>query len=342
MTYNISNLSLYGGRVLTGLAQGFCTSSPLVGPYIAPVVGVSCVTGGIVRYGREAFIIEDTIRARGTKPKTVSTKFGADTYTLEQHTLGYEIAIEELDAAGCLNSTNAEGLDLRKIEIANIQRKLLLGHEKEVMDLVTNPNTYEPANTGANLAALLPGALAWSSATSTPIANVLTLQSLVRRGVGCRFNAIVLGASVYERLLDHPQIVGRVAYNTSEPISAQTLARYFNVQSVMVADAVADDGTGTNASLFPDNGFLAFYSPNPGQAAVNLSASASTGNPSSFYTYASKEGLVFSPERYYDLTSNGDSADVVRAVAKMSRKVLPVSLGSTGRVSSAIYIPNVL
>lgn len=340
--YNISNLSLYGARVLTGLAQGYCTQTPLVGPAIAPIVPVSCITGGIIRYGREAFVIEDTIRAQGVKPKTVNSRFSADTYTLEQHALGYEISIEDLDAANCLTCANADGLNLRQIEIANIQRKLLLGHEREVMNLVTNTATYEASNTGANLAALLPGTLQWSAAASTPIGDVLRLQSLVRRGVGCRFNAIVVGASVYERLLDHPQIVGRVAYNTSEPISAQVLARYFNVQSVMVADAIADDGAGGNASLFPDNGFLAYFSPNPGQTMVSLGATANVANPSSFYTYMGKEGLSFTPEKYYDLTSNGDSADVVRAIAKMYRKVLPVGLGATGRVNSAIWIPSVL
>jgi hypothetical protein len=340
--YNISNLSLYGAKVLSGIAQGYCHGTPLVGAAIAPVVPVSCITGGIVRYGREAFIIEDTTRAQGVKPRTVNSKFGADTYTLEQHALGYEISIENLEAAGCLTCTNGDGLNLREIEVANIQRKLLLGHEREVMNLVTTTATYEPTNTGANLAALVPGAVQWSGATSAPIGDVLRLQSITRRLVGCRFNSIVLGASVYERLLDHPQIVGRVAYNTSEPIGAQTLARYFNVESVMVADAVADDGAGNNASLFPEAGFLAYFSPNPGKQVVNLNGTASVANPSSFYTYMGRDGLSFTPEKYYDLTSNGDSADVVRAVAKMYRRVLPVGLGATGRVSSAVYISNVL
>lgn len=341
--YNLSQLSLMGGRVLSGLAQGYCTSTPLIGLQIAPAVPVSCISGAIIRYGREAFVIENTLRAQSTKPKTISgTRLGADTYTLEQHALGYEIPIEQLDAAGCLTCNNDEGINLRQIEIANIQRKIALGHEREVMELVSNPATYETSNFGTNLNALVPGATQWGTALSTPIKDVLALQALVRKAVGCRFNSIVLGSSVYDRLLDHPQIVGRVAYNTSEPISAQTLARYFNVQSVVVADSIADDGAGNNVSLFPENGFLAFFSANPGQEYVNMKPTASVANPSSFYTYMKKEGIQFTPEKYYDLTSNGDSADVVRAVATMYRQVLPVGLGATGKVSSAAYIANVL
>jgi hypothetical protein len=75
---------------------------------------------------------------------------------------------------------------------------------------------------------------------------------------------------------------------------------------------------------------------------VNMQPTASVANPSSFYTYMKKEGIQFTPEKYYDLTSNGDSADVVRAVATMYRQVLPVGLGATGKVSSAAYISNVL
>lgn len=341
--YNLSQLSLLGGRVLSGLAQGYCTATPLIGLQIAPAVPVNCISGAIIKYGREAFIIEDTCRAQTTKPKTIAgTRFGADTYTLEQHALGYEIPIEALDAANCLTCNNDDGINLREIEIANINRKLMLGHEKEVMDLVSNPLTYETQNYGVNLNALIAGATQWGTALSTPIGNVLSLQSLIRKQVGCRFNSIVLGSSVYERLLDHPQIVGRVAYNTSEPISAQTLARYFNVQSVIVADSIADDGAGNNVSLFPENGFLAYFSANPGAEYVNMTPTASVANPSSFYTYIKKEGVQFTPERYYDLTSNGDSADVVRAVASMYRQVLPVGLGSANKVASAVFISNVL
>jgi hypothetical protein len=339
--YNISALSLYGGRVLTGLAQGYCTGSPLVGAFIAPVVPVNCITGGIIRYGKEAFVIEQTLRAQGTKPRTINSRFGADTYTLEQHALGYEISLEDLDAAGCLQCANSEGLNLREIEIAAIQRKLMLGHEAEVMNLVTAPSTYETTNYFAGITNAIAGAQNWNSATSTPIGNVLGLQSQVRRQIGCRFNSIILGASTYERLLDHPQIVGRIAYNTSDAIGTDAIAKYFGVRSVMVADSVAADANGNLASIFPDNAFLGFYSPNPGQSVVNLNPTSNVANPSSFYTYMKQGGLQFSQEKYYDITSNGDSADVVRAVGMQSRKVLPVGLGGTGRVSSAIYIANV-
>jgi hypothetical protein len=340
--YSIANLALFGGKVLGNLAQGYCADQTLVGAMIAPVVPVACITGGIVRYGKEAFIVENTLRAQGTKPRTVNSNFGADTYTLEQHALGYEISIEDLNAAGCLTCANQSAINIREIEISNIQRKLLLGHEKEVFDLVTSAATYEATNFFATTAAAIPGALGWNSANSTPIDNVLTLQSVVRRQIGCRFNSIVLGASVYERLMSHPQIVGRIAYNTSEAIGVDVLKRFFNVQSVLVADAVADDGTGNLVSLFPDNAFLGYHSPNPGLAAVNLTASSNLARPSSFYTYMQTSGIEFTSEKYYDLTSNGDSADVVRSVAKQFRKVLPVGLGNTGKVSSAVYIQNVL
>lgn len=328
---------------MSGLAQGYCSDTPLVGAKIAPIVNVPCQTGSIIRYGRDSFVIEDTLRAKTTKPKTTGgVSLGADTFTLEHHTLAYEIPFEDLDAASCLTCANEEGLNLRKIEIATINRKLILGHEREVMQMVSDPTTYETTNYGANLAALIPGATQWGTALSTPIANVLALQALVRRAVGCRFNSIVLGASVYERLLDHPQIVGRVAYNTTEPVSSNVLARYFNVQSVVVADAVADDGAGNNVSLFPDNGFLAYYSATPNGDVVNLESNATVANPSSFYTYMKRGGIEFTPEKAYDLTSNGDSAGVVRAVGGMYRKVLPVGLGATGKVSSALFITNVL
>jgi hypothetical protein len=339
--YNTSNIKLFGAKTLTGLAQGFCAEAPLLGQFIAPVVPVTCRTGAVIRFGREAFATQDTRRAYATKVATVSSKFSADTYTLESNALAYEIPVEILEESGCLSCINQDAIDLRQIETNNIISRLNRGHEANVISLVTNPVTYEAANYNASITGGVPGAnLAWTVAGSTPIRDVLALQSLVRRAVGCRFNSIVLGSNIYEILLTHPDIVSRVQYTSTDSVNADVLARYFNVQAVFVADAVSLDANGNLASMFPENGMLCFYSPNPGQKAVSLAPSTglTKATPSSFYTYMLKQGFTVSPERLYDITDNGSSANVVRAVASAEYSVQSVSLGANNRVNSAVYI----
>jgi len=343
--YSTQNIKLLGSQTLTGLAQGYCSDTPLVGQYIAPVVSVECRTGAVIRFGREAFATQDTRRAYSAKVQTVSSKFSADTYTLESNALAYEIPVEVLEESNCLTTLNQAGIDLRQIETNNLINRLARGHELNVVNLVTASTTYETANYNLTITGAVPGSnLAWDNALSTPIRDVLALQSIVRKAAGCRFNSIVLGSAAYELLLTHPDIIGRIQYTTSDSVTAEILAMYFNVDSVMVADAVQlDNATGGLVSIFPENAILAFYSPAPGQKAVSLSPSKgfSRATPSSFYTYMKTGGFEVSPEKLYDITDNGSSANVVRAVVSAEYSVQAVSLGLTGRVNSAVYVENV-
>jgi hypothetical protein len=339
--YSTNNIKLFGGQTLTGLAQGYCSDAPLVGQFIAPVVSVTCRTGAIIRFGKEAFATQDTRRAYTANVATVNSKFSADTYTLESNALAYEIPVEVLEEAGCLTCVNQDAIDLRQIETNNIIARLNRGHELNVINLISLPATYETANYNATITGGVPGPnLAWTAAGSTPIRDVLALQSIVRKAAGCRFNSIVLGSNIYEILLTHPDIVGRVQYTSAESINADVLARYFNVAAVFVADAVSLDAAGNLASMFPENGILCFYSPAPNQKAVSLAPSTgyTKATPASFYTYMLKRGFVVSPEKLYDITNNGASANVVRAVVSAEYQVQAVSLGATNRVNSAVYI----
>lgn len=342
--YSTQNIKLLGGSTLTGLAQGYCSDAPLVGQYIAPVVNVECRTGAVIRFGKEAFATQDTRRAYAGKVMTVSSKFSADTYTLESNALAYEIPVEVLEESNCLSCINQAAIDLRQIETNNLVGRINRGHELNVVTLVTAQATYEPANWGATITGVVPGTnLAWNAAGSTPIRDMLALQSITRKGAGCRFNAIVVGSAVYELLLTHPDIIGRIQYTTSDSINTGILAQYFNVESVMVADAVQLGPTGDLVSIFPENAILAFYSPAPGQPAVSLSPSKgfTRATPASFYTYMKTGGFTVSPEKFYDITDNGSSAGVVRAVVSAEYSVQAVSLGLTNRVNSAVYVADV-
>lgn len=342
MTYNIANIGLYSAPILSGIAQGYNTELPLVGAMIAPIVDVNSLSGSIVRFGKESFAVEDTARGYGNPSKIVSSKFGLDSYTLQAHTLGYQIPVEILENEGAC-ACGPQALDLRKIEIANVIQKLALGHEVEVTTLATTAGTYETTNYFAGVTTAPGNAGQWGSATSTPIADVLRLQSVTRKAVGARFNSIVLGSATYERLQSHPDIIGRIVYNSGNPVDTAALATYFGVASVIVADAIRlDPITGQLVSVFPENGFLGFYSSVPGKAAYNMSGNAMLkAVPSSFYTYQMKGGVTVAPEKLYDLTDPGTAANVVRSVAQVQRQVLPVGLGNTGKVSSAVYINNV-
>lgn len=81
----------------------------------------------------------------------------------------------------------------------------------------------------------------WNDPASTPIEDVRLGKQTVQSKTGYRPNVMILGRQVFDKLLDHPDIVGRFDRGqTTGPAIAtrQTLAALFELDEVLVMDGV--------------------------------------------------------------------------------------------------------
>jgi hypothetical protein len=111
----------------------------------------------------------------------------------------------------------------------------------------------------------------WNEAASTPIEDVRTGIRTVQESTGFRPNRMVLGRPVYDALLDHPDIVGRLdSGQTSGPaiVLRQNLAALFEVDEILVMDAIynsANEGaTNSHAFIGGKKALLLYTPPSPG------------------------------------------------------------------------------
>jgi len=80
-------------------------------------------------------------------------------------------------------------------------------------------------------------------ATSDPIGDIRTGMATVLGTTGYEPNTLVLGYQVYQKLIDHPDIVDRIKYGSSSAenpalVNEQTLAKIFGLKRVLVARAI--------------------------------------------------------------------------------------------------------
>ncbi len=113
----------------------------------------------------------------------------------------------------------------------------------------------------------------WDESASTPIEDVRTGKRVVHELTGYRPNKLVLGRPVYDALVDHPDIVGRIDRGQTPGGPAitlrQNLAALFEVDSVEVMDAIqttSQEGAAAQTSAFigGKNAMLVYAAPNPG------------------------------------------------------------------------------
>lgn len=88
--------------------------------------------------------------------------------------------------------------------------------------------------------------LQWNDAASTPIEDVRAYKRHMREKTGFEPNKLVLGRKVYDALLDHPDLLERIKYSSSNGnpamVSKALIAQLFEVDEVVVANAVYNAG----------------------------------------------------------------------------------------------------
>jgi hypothetical protein len=83
-----------------------------------------------------------------------------------------------------------------------------------------------------------PAAL-WSDyATSDPIEDVETGKEAILSVTGHEANTLVLGYQVFRKLKNHPDFRDRIKYTSSDNVTAELLARVFEVERVLVCKAI--------------------------------------------------------------------------------------------------------
>lgn len=108
----------------------------------------------------------------------------------------------------------------------------------------------------------------WSNYTgSDPIEDVEAAKAHILSTTGFEPNTLVLGYDVFRKLKNHPDIVDRVKYTSSENITADMLARMFEVGNVYVARSVkATNNEGETAAYSFVHGkaaWLGYVNPTP-------------------------------------------------------------------------------
>ena len=124
------------------------------------------------------------------------------------------------------------------------------------------------------------GPASWSSTTSNPIEDVLTLKRAVANQIGIRPNSAVVGTGVFDQLLTNSAILDRIKYTTADSIDTDVLARYFGLErGLRVAEGRYLANDGSLLPVFPSNGILLFYSPNGPSDSIMPAGGANAATP---------------------------------------------------------------
>lgn len=157
-----------------------------------------------------------------------------------------------------------------------VTRRLMLRRELQFVSDFLTPGVW---GTDVNYG-IAAGPAQWSDYTSSdPIADLEAGKSEILSNTGMEANTLVLGYDVFKALKNHPDMVDRIKYTSSQTITTDMLAAMFDIPRVIVAKAVkATNKEGAAEAYdfaFGKSALLAHVAPTPGLL-----------TPSAGYTFA--------------------------------------------------------
>jgi len=213
--------------ILSTHARGY-RNAEFIGHLLFPIVEIPVRGVRVIRFDKTSFRKMNTRRAPGAQTQRVQFGYATDPVALHQDALEGVVPWEHQEEAAKI-----PGINLAKKAVEDVLDMTGLGREMEIAKLALDPNKY-----GVNNKMSLTGSDKWSDPDSDPGKDVKEGREQIRRRTGRYPNQLTLSPPVYNVLSEHPKIKERFKYTSSDSITAEMLAKYFDVDEVIVGKAV--------------------------------------------------------------------------------------------------------
>jgi hypothetical protein len=248
----LTTADVYVDQALSNVSIKY-TNDTFIADQMIPVLKVAKMTGVYFVYDKSNLRVDSTQRALGSPSNEVD--HGVDptgTYSCKDHALKEFTPDQIQDQADAAINPLVDSVE-------SLTEKLLLDREVNAANLLTSS-----ANITNYVA--LSGTSQWSDYTnSDPIGDIRTARTTIHQNTFKKPNTMMLGKQVYDQLCEHPQIIERVKYSQLGVITAELLARVFQLEKILIGEAgqnTAKEGqTDSLSYVWGKNVVVAYVSP---------------------------------------------------------------------------------
>lgn len=231
------------------------SNDTFIADMVFPKMPVSKQTGKYYIYDKANLRVDKTTRAAGAGANEVDFGLTTTTFACDDHALKSFVADEIQDQADAALNPLID-------ETEALTEKMMLDRESTLATMLA-----DTAQVTQN--ATLSGTSQWSDySNSDPIADVRTARSTIHAATFKKPNTLILGKQVFDMLIEHPQIIERIKYSQLGIVTAELLARVFQVEQVLVGEAgsntAVEGQTDSLSYVWGKHAWLAYIAPKVG------------------------------------------------------------------------------
>lgn len=199
--------------------------SVYVADKVFPMVPVQNQSDVYYRYNKSDFFRDE---ARKRAPGTESAGGG---FTLSTSTYAAEIYAFHQDIPDPIRANADSILSLDTAVTKLVTQRLLIRRERIWATTFFTSGVWGTDITPTNL---------WDTANGNPLVDVEVGKLAILRKTGLMPNTLILSPEVVSKLRDNAKIRDQFKYTSADSIDLAMMARYFNIERVLVVNAVYD------------------------------------------------------------------------------------------------------
>lgn len=241
--------------ILTNISVAYMQQQAnFIASRVFPIVPVSKQSDKFFTYTKNDWF-RDEAQRRADATESAGGGYGLSTDTYQADVYAFHKDIGDQTRA---NADAPIQVDREAAEF--VTSRLMLKMETQFVSSFFTTGVWATDSTPSNL---------WSDyTTSDPLGDVETAKRAILSTTGFEPNTLVLGYDVFKTLKNHPDLVDRIKYTSSQVITEGLMASLFDVPRVMVAKAVKatnnEGGTAAYDFTHGKNALLCYSAPSAG------------------------------------------------------------------------------
>lgn len=315
--------AVHVNRPLTNVSVAYMQdASAFVAASVFPVIPVSNKSDSYYIFNRGDFN-RDSMAARAP-----STESAGDGFRLSTATYDCQVQALHKDIDDQIRANQDMGLNIDISTTQFLTQRALIRRERIWASNFFTTGKWGSGKAGANTSSGTQ-VVYWNQPTATPIEDVqAAATTMAVRSGGYRPNVCVLGRPVFDTLKNHPEVIDRLNAGQTPGGPAQAtradMARLFEVDQVLVMDAVVNTATENTDPTVESNAFIG------GKHALLAYAAPNAGlmTPTAGYTFVWTDFIgSIDGVRIKDFRMENLSSDRIEIEMAMDQRLVGADLG---------------
>ncbi len=250
--------------ILTNISVAYLQRAEnFIADKVFPVVPVDKQSDKYFVYDKNDWLRDEAqVRADGTESVGSGYNITTATYYADVYAIHKDIGDQTRANADAPINVDREAAEF-------VTHRLLTRREIQFVNDFMTTGKWATDVTGVAASPTTGQTIQWSDYTnSDPIEDIEAGKAQILSVTGLEANTLVLGYDVFRQLKNHPDLVDRIKYTSSQTITEDMLARMFDIDRVLVSKSIkatnAEGATGAYSFTTGKTAMLAHVAPNPG------------------------------------------------------------------------------